>query len=77
MSIITDEVINEERGIYKDLNIISIIPMVKKVNSLKLNFKFEKNDEGVSEVKMMDAKKPVKKEKRVKEKKEKTPKLNK
>ena len=51
--------------------------MVKKTSSLKLNFKFEKNNDGVQEVKMMDSKKPLKKEKKPKEKKEKTAKLNK
>jgi hypothetical protein len=43
--------------------------MVKKNNSLKLSFKFEKNTDGKEEVKVMDIKKEIKKEKKVKEKK--------
>jgi len=45
--------------------------MNKKINNLKLSFKVHKNDEGISEVKMVDTKKTPKKEKKIKEKKEK------
>ena len=75
MSIITVKWLMKE-GIYIDLNIIVSL-MVKKANSLKISFKFEKNNEGVSEVKMMDSNKPAKKEKKIKKKKDKVPKLNK
>ena len=51
--------------------------MVKKNNSLKLSFKFEKNTEGKEELKVMDIKKELKKEKKIKEKKEKSIKINK
>ena len=42
--------------------------MNKKTNSLKLSFKVEKNNEGISEVKMLDTKKTNKKEKKIKDK---------
>lgn len=51
--------------------------MGKKNNSLKLSFRIEKNNDGKDELKVMDIKKEIKKEKKIKEKKERSIKINK